>query len=878
MMMRLPNRKWNLLIILIGFMIPVTLRAQSQATRIVQTINTHWRFKREDISHGEAPGLDDQTWQVIDLPHTWNAKDAFDDTPGYYRGPAWYRKNMHIPAEMKNDRLFLRFGAANIVADLYVNGHHVLHHNGGFTAFAVDITPYVNFNSDNLIAVRVDNSYNDNVPPLSADFTFFGGIYRDAELIAVNPVHIAVADLASAGVFIHCSDITSQSAKIHAATRVINQTDDEQQIQVRTDILDNNDRPVTQMKSVVSLKPGDARTVTQTSHSLSSPHLWSPQTPYLYRAVTTVLMHGKPVDSESNSFGIRWYRFDPNHGFFLNGKHVALRGVNRHQFYPGLGNAVPPSFQIHDMQMIKDMGANFVRLAHYPQDQSVLDAADRLGLLIWQEAPDVNYIDTTRAFRNNATHMLREMIRQYYNHPSIILWGYMNEILLVRPPYAGPDFDMPKYDAKVVSLASHLNKIAHQEDPYRRTVMAMHESSAYDKSGLSSVPDVVGWNLYPGWYGPMTDSTGTNLFGKFLDEQHDRYPNRKIIVSEYGAGSDNRIHTTDPHRFDFSIEYQNHYHQEILDQIDKRDWLAGSAAWVMFDFASEGRNDTRPWINEKGLVNQNRTPKEVYYLYKARLTSQPFIHIADRDWDRRTVDTVSHNPPYKQPVTVFSNLNEITLHINGQSIGTKPSGREGVTYWSVPMHMGTDIITATGSRNGRAYSDRLPIHLSPRADFSFTNNRLPQLHINVGASFQYDAGDGTIWVPDQSVAGNDWGYNNGKAGHTSANILMTDNDPLYQYYREDVNSYHFPVPDGTYDFTIYLAEPKVTEPGKRIFSATVNGIPIFTRLDLVARYGFRIPVTRSLTVSASKGSGLTLTLKAIKGTTLINGIAIRRLN
>lgn len=863
---------------LVWILIPLGLLGQSKPFRTVESINNDWRFIREDIAHGEAPGLDDQSWQVVDLPHTWNAKDAFDDTPGYYRGPAWYRKTLKIPEEMKNDRLFLRIGAANIVADVYVNGRHVTHHNGGFTAFAVDITPYVRVNADNIIAVRVDNRYFSSVPPLTADFTFFGGLYRNVDLIAVNPVHIAVSDLASSGVFIHCSDISSQNAIVNTAVRIINQSSDRQQVRIQTEIKDNAGSTISQMTTKRILKPGDARTVRQVSPALQSPHLWSPQNPYLYRAITTIMVNGKPVDRETNSFGIRWYRFDPNHGFFLNGRHVSLRGVNRHQFYPGLGNAVPASLQIHDMQMIKEMGANFVRLAHYPQDPSVLDAADRLGLLIWQEAPDVNYIDTTRAYQNNATHMLREMIRQYYNHPSIILWGYMNEVLLRPPPYAGSGFDMQKYYSDVVGLATHLNDIAHQEDPYRKTVMAMNGSSIYDKVGLSSVPDVVGWNLYQGWYGPMTDSSGTNLFGKYLDEQHIKYPNRKIIISEYGAGSDDRIHSTDPHRFDFSIEYQNHYHQQILDQIDQRSWLAGSVAWIMFDFASEGRNDTRPWINEKGLVNRDRTPKEVFYLYKARLSSKPFVRIADRDWDWRTIDTSVHKPPYEEPLTVFSNIAEIKLMANGKTVGIKPAGKEGVTYWYVPMKMGTNEVTASGTRAGQQFSDNISITLSPRADFSFTHNHIPQLRVNSGATYQFYPRNGIVWEPDQRADSSNWGYTGGMAEHTSANILKTDNDPVYQNYREGITSYHFAVPDGTYEVTVCLAEPYITEPGQRIFDISVNNQPVFKNLDLAGQYGLRIPVKRSVTVPSVSDKGLTVTFSAQKGKTLINGIIVRRLN
>lgn len=853
------------------------VKNDSTRDRLVRTINTNWRFIRKDVSNGDDPGLDDHSWQIVSIPHTWNTKDAFDDTRGYYRGPAWYRKRMIIDQDLSGKQLFLKFGAVNQVADLYVNGHKVTEHKGGYTAFSVNITRYVNFGKKNVIAVRVDNSYDREIPPLSADFTFFGGIYRNVRIVAVSPVHITVADDGSPGVFIHTSNVSTQSAIVIAKTQICNDSDQSQNIRVETIISDHNGNVVTRKSSTVTIETGQIKEILQESPTIKNPHLWSPDDPYLYTVITKIEQNGSVVDSETNPLGIRWYKFDPDKGFFLNGSHLKLRGVDRHQFYPGTGSAVPDRYNVADMKMIKEMGGNFVRLAHYPQDPSVLEAADRLGILIWQEIPVVNTIDSSKAFTQNASQMLREMIRQYYNYPSIILWGYMNEILLVPPYGGGQPVKRKEYFKKVIALAKHLNAIAHQEDPARKTAMAMHHSPLYDQVGISNVPDVVGWNLYQGWYEPMQDSSGQNLFGKFLDEQHKEYPNRVMIISEYGAGSDSRIHTMNPQRFDFSVEYQNYYHEQILNQIDARPYVAGSTAWVMYDFPSEGRSDTRPWINEKGLVNENRTPKEIYYFYKAKLSNKPVLRIASRDWTIRTVPFGEHNQKvFDQPVTIFSNLNNVRLSVNGQSLDSKHPGKNGYVDISVPMRIGVNKLVARGRENGKNYSDELTITLSYRGDFFGSLDGFPQLLVNAGSHYQFYPVPGVIWEADQQNEKHDWGYTGGRQGHTSANILNTSDDPVYQNYREGMDSYHFDVPHGSYKVGILLAEPEYGVSGERIFSVSVNGKNLFNHVDLAGTYGKDVPVSRAIHITVENNDGITISFVAAKGQAIVNGISIRK--
>jgi len=852
--------------------------SNSNYGRQVQTIDAQWKFIRQDIGNGSDIGLNDKTWQIVNLPYSWNSKDAFTDTRGYYRGPAWFRKSLFISNQDSTKQLFIKFGAANQLADVYVNGHHVLQHQGGYTAFAANITKWVRFGEDNIIAVRVDNRFNADIPPLTADFTFFGGIYRDVWMIKTNPVHIAVDDYASPGVFIHTSQVSDKKATVNISAVLVNNSDKKQNVTMKNIVIDAHENPVTQSTEEISIPAHQKEKVSLVLPVMDNPHLWSPKNPYLYSVKTVIEKNHKVVDEESNPLGIRWYRFDPNLGFFLNGHHLTLRGVNRHQSYPGYGNALSQQLQIRDMKIIKKMGANFVRLAHYPQDPSVLRAADKLGILIWQETPNVNFIHVSKKYTANAEEALREMIHQYYNHPSIILWGFMNEIFLRHNQ--GRKFNHmseTEYDQHVVDLAKKLNQIAHKLDPSRKTTMAMNPDPLYDKTGLSDVTDVTGWNLYFGWYYPMYNKKGTNLFGKYMDEQHKKYPDKSFIISEYGAGADSRIHTTHPKPFDFSIEYQNQCHEEILKQIQERPYIAASAAWVMFDFASETRNDTRPWINEKGLVDQYRKPKEVYYFYQASLTHKPMVHIASHDWTRRTVPYRLHTQSsFKKEIKVFSNLSSIKLYLNGHSLGIRHP-KDAVASWNVPMKTGENQLLAEGKTEGKIFSDEVTIHLSYSGDFEPDNHHVDQLYVNAGSHFQFYPKSGAIWEPDQTFKNHDWGFIGGKKGHTSANILGTTNDAVYQYYRSGMKQYHFDVPQGTYSVTIYLAEPKFGIKGQRIFSVDANGIPVFTNVDLAGNYGEDVPVQRSVIINVDDTNGININFHATKGKAIVNGVQVKRL-
>jgi len=507
------------LLFVLGFATPALARTKT-------SLNTGWKFSKGDTANAKENNFSDASWTIVNIPHTWNVKDPFDDEPGYYRGPGWYRRELIVDRTLADKSLFLYFEGANQVTEVYVNGQKAGSHIGGYSAFSFDVTGLTK-PGRNLIAVRVDNSFNEDIPPLTADFNFYGGIYRDVWLIATDKTHLSITDSASSGVTISTPYI-QRGEGIVAIDGVVNADPSTPNITVLTTISDASKRWVDTSTSRIG---DDGRFVL--NMGVRSPRLWSPDSPYLYSLKISVRSGSKIIDEVDQPLGFRWYTFDGEKGFSLNGKPLKLHGVNRHQDRFGLGNAVPDRLHVRDMELIKDAGFNFVRLAHYPQDPSVLEACDRLGLLVWEETPIVNYITKSAAFTDNSANMVREMVRQHRNHPSVILWGYMNEIYL-RVPKDRSDL----YPA-TVELAKRLNAIAKEEDPTRPTTIALHGNDIYNKEGLADIPDVIGWNLYQGWYSATVED-----FGKYLDDQHKRYPKRPMIVSEYGANGDRRLHSS----------------------------------------------------------------------------------------------------------------------------------------------------------------------------------------------------------------------------------------------------------------------------------------------------------------------------------------------
>jgi beta-galactosidase len=844
-----------LLVAILLFFSTDAVSAPANSSRIKTSLDAGWRFMLGDPQNAAAPDLDDRAWQAVNVPHTWNVSDAFDDEPGYHRGPAWYRRQLNVGRELVGRRLFLYLEGANQVADVFVNGRNAGRHIGGYTAFATDITEFVKPGA-NMIAVRVDNSFNEDIPPLTADFNFYGGIYRDVWLIATRDLHFEVTDHASPGVKITTPDISNGKGTVAIESVITNDDVKRKSFEVVSTLFDPTGRVVGSARSTTTVEAKSEIKVTGRA-VVAGPKLWSPDAPYLYRVSSKILENGKAVDEIAQPLGFRWFRFDPDTGFYLNGKHLKLRGTNRHQDYAGLGNAVPDRLHIRDMELIKSAGFNFVRLAHYPQDPSVLEAADRLGLLIWEEIPLVNYITRSAAFTENSLDMLKDMIRQHRNHPSVILWGYMNEIFL-RVPKERDDL----YPA-TVALARELNSAAHDEDPTRPTTMACHGSDIYNEKGLADVPDVLGWNLYLGWYGGKMED-----FGKYLDDQHRRFPKRPLIVSEYGANGDVRLHSTKPRRFDSTTEYQREFHESYLSQIDARPYLSGSTLWSEFDFGSEFRGETKPHINQKGMFTIVREPKDVHFFYKASLSREPVVHIAVGDWKYRAGTSGK-----RYRIEVYSNLPAVELFQNGVPLGRKSIDGSHKATWDLQMHGGTNRLTATGRKGARTITDAAEV------DYRVVTTASPEIAVNVGSNADFIDEQNRVWLADQPYTAGSWGFIGDSAkwiysSPPDRNILGTTDDPVYQTMQEGLSSYKFDVPDGNYEVELLFAETKFEQLGERVFSVRINGKTVIENLDVAATAKPRHAFDRKFTTAAN--GGLTVEFVPVVGEPVLSGIRVVR--
>lgn len=827
--------------------------------RIIFTINDNWKFSADNADGSEKQNLADDNWETINLPHTWNAKDAFDDEPGFRRGASWYRKNLQLNSNLKGKRIFIFFEGANQVADVYVNEKFVGKHIGGYTAFSFDISDFVKFDGANLIAVKVDNSFDKNIPPLTADFTFYGGIYRDVWLMATDDIHLKVTDYASSGVQIITPQVSEKNATVNIRGTVENTSDNARKVEIVNTVIDAEGREITSTVSMLEIKAKTEATFEQTTKQISNPKLWSPDNPYLYSVKTIIRANGKLIDEISNPLGFRWFNFDAEKGFFLNGKPLKLRGANRHQDYARLGNAVPDAIHIRDMELMKDTGYNFVRLAHYPQDPAVLNAADRLGLLLWEETPLVNYITVSESFNDNSKRMLIEMIRQHRNHPSVIMWGYMNEIFLRVPKE-----DADKIYPATVELARELEKLARAEDPTRPTTIAFHGNEIYNEKGLGEIPQIIGWNLYSGWYSGTFD-----MFGKFVDEQHRRFPNRPLIISEYGANADLRLHSFAPRRFDSTIEWQRMFHESYLEQINARPFVAGSTLWNEFDFGSEYRGETIPHLNQKGMFTFDRKPKDVHYFYKANLSHKPVLHIAVRDWQYRAA---ADSAPQK--IDVYSNLAEVELFNNGVSLGKKKTNESKKATWDVVLQNGINSLIAQGMRNNSKLTDAAEVN------FKLVTINSNEIAVNVGSNAQFIDENKIVWLTDQAYKKASWGFigNDAKFIYSESpdkNVLNTLDDPLFQTMQENLSGYRFDVPAGVYEVELCFVETKFNKIGERVFDVAINGQMLLEKLDLIKEAGVQRAFTRRFQVTTK--DGIAIDFIAHQGKPILSAVRIRRL-
>lgn len=670
-----------------------------------------WRFGGEALTDDEVTGIDfdDGGWEVVNIPHTWNIKDAEDGGNDYLRTAFWYRRKLDYDEAFDGKKVYLEFNGANQKTDLYVNGAHVPYnggdaftHKGGYTAFRFDVTDYL-VHGQNVLAVRVDNSHDEAIAPISADFNMCGGIYRRVYLVVVDKVHFDLNNNGSSGLFLTTPDVRNMTAPeslgtVIVRTELVNDSDVTREVTVKTAVEgDNAPEALSEQISV----PAQGRAVYERTVKVDNAHLWNgisyereaariceegmaagkKDAGYMYTVKVSISEGDKVLDEVSDRVGFRYFYVDREKGFFLNGKSHPLRGVNRHQFRKGMGNALTEAEHEEDVAIIKELGANAVRLCHYPHTDCFYDLCDENGIVLWTEIPLVNALGESNEFAENTKRQLVELMRQQYNRPSVIFWGLQNEI--------GNGENSASSFMNAKQLVYELDELAHGEDGSGRyTTQAINRDYAMNQRGTADYADftnnigwksdIAAWNIYPGWY---PDKNFDGNFEQLMDRKAS-FDNRPMGISEYGWGANVNQHELYPELEKNGLlawgqwhpeEYQSIMHEQALKYINTHDCLWATFIWVLFDYAVDSRNEGgQVAINDKGLVTGDRKiRKDSFYLYKADWNkADGFVHItSSRYVDRESADTY---------VKVYSNCDNVELYVNGVSIGEMEHRGNGV--------------------------------------------------------------------------------------------------------------------------------------------------------------------------------------------------------
>ncbi len=640
---------------------------------------TDWKFVKGDIDVAD----NSVSWTDVTVPHTWNAADGQDgDT--YYRGPGWYKTIIKQNQINTDKRTFIRFNAVGTEADVYLNGDEVGSHLGGYTAFCFELTDFLHENQDHELYVRADNSYRPDVAPLSGDFTIFGGIHRPVEIISKNILCISPMDYASPGVYISQKNVNSANAKLGIRVLADNGSTAHANVRIRVAIADVNDKVVAEgYKSAIA----GAGTVVpiETEVTINQPHLWhGVEDPYLYTVKVELQHDGDKVDEYNKRVGLRYYSVDPDNGFFLNGQSYQLRGVNCHYDREGKGAALSDDDIFEDYKLINEIGANTLRMAHYPHAWLSYEICDQLGIMAWAEIPLVNQITHDSGFASNARQQLMEMIMQNYNHFSIFAWSLSNEMY-----HQQTDDPIP--------LLNELNDVAKNEDPYRLTVLATNHRI----EELNNITDLLAYNKYPGWYNMEPDE-----MDQAMDQYNESGNNRGIAVSEYGAGGsilhqDQLLQRISPGGHWHPEQWQAYLHECHYEDIYNTPGCWGSFVWNMFDFSSDSRDEgAAPGVNDKGLVTHDRkNRKDAFYFYKANWSTGPVLHLTSkRNLVRVDADTI---------VKVYTNLSEVSLLVNGTDCGSVQPDDHKIAIWNnIELNEGDNEIVVSGSYKGKVFTDK----------------------------------------------------------------------------------------------------------------------------------------------------------------------------
>lgn len=866
--------------------LPLAEAEAASSPRQVKPLSEGWRFR-----FGEAPDavlqqdFDDSGWDVVSLPHTWNrmgnyAPERAEGTD-VRQGSGWYRLSLPDLAVPKGKRTYVQFDGVGAIADVWVNGALVGTHKGAFSRFRFDITDHLKSGQTNLLVVRADNSKpgpgstTEHVIPLGGDFFVHGGLYRGVSLITVDSAAIDLMDHGGPGVYVSTPSIGAEAADVAVLTRLRNSGGTSRRLSLVTRVADADGRIVATSMQPIRLGAGQSSEV-KAALALPRPRLWQGRSdPYLY-SVTAELRDGKRIiDSVTQPFGVRSFAFDPDRGFILNGQPLPLRGASRHQDREGKGWALTPEDHAEDMAIMAEMGVNTVRHAHYQHAQEWSDLADRTGMVVKAELPFVHQSTFDEAspaseLVANARQQLLELIRQNYNHPSIMLWSVGNEIdigaaimALQRGGKGAP--------AKSRDMLIELDALSRAEDPSRPTIYAdccEGIPSPLSRPGaqvLNDVTQVIGLNRYFGWYyGEPGD------LAKALGTLRDKYPDRALTVTEYGAGGALTQHTDNPLGGPVNAngrphpeEFQSWVHEETWKALGKTDGLAASWIWNMFDFSSTSREEGDVYdLNDKGLVSHDRkTRKDAFYFYKAQWSQEPVLHLTGRRYVDRAYPVVD--------IRAYSNADTASLTVNGRAAGTVACPDRVCVWPGIRLDPGGNTIAATARRGDATLSDTLR-WTAPDAAAG--------LNIRTGHLTGIATSDGLRFGSDNFFTGGRASELRlaGRTRLAPSNVTGTPDPELYASYRAGEFGYALPLPDGRWMVTLHFFEPE-TDPAKaaaRSIGVRADGRPVLAGFNPAAAAGGPLKaVTRSFPVEV-RGGKLTLAFSGGEGGAVVSAISV----
>lgn len=863
----------------------VATPAAGQDVRSIRVLRDGWTFAKG----AEAPAAGASGWSEVSVPHSWNRVGHYTnpgehpnrpETLDNYQGVGWYRLAFEVPRDMGGKRAFLQFDAASRTAEVWLNGKRLGSHAGGFSRFRFDATAALKPGAMNTLLVRVDNTAPDagnataDVLPLAGDFFVHGGLYRPVSLIVTDDVHLDLLDHGGSGVYATTKAIGDGRAAVSVKLRARNDAGRPARVQAVVRLADAAGVVKAEQRRALTLA-GRAGAEASVTLDVADPHLWDGVAdPYLHRlSVELAGADGRVLDRVEQPFGIREVRIDPERGLFLNGKPLRLHGVGYHQDREGKGWAVSEADIAEDVAIMREMGANSIRLTHYQHGQPIHDLADRHGLLVWDEIPLVSRwtmgtaTTASDGLRANAAQQMRELIRQNGNHPSVIAWGIANEVDFGKSiPIFITNKDGPAPDP--MPLLAELNAIAKAEDPSRPTAIATCCEGRL--LGDAEVPitagaaDVSGANRYFGWY--YGDPAG---LGPHLDALRAARPNQPLSVSEYGAGGATSIHTDNPLGGDVDQrgrnqpeEYESYIHETAWAALSGKPYLWATWLWNSFDFATTRRREGDAVdINTKGLVTYDRAiRKDAYYFYKANWSAAPTVHINGRRYLDRAY-------PFTD-VRVYSNAPETELIVGGTSMGTMKDCPQRICVWpKVALAAGGNAVVARGRFAGGVTEDRVEWRLSPEAarTIRIDSGALVSGTKGFGSDDFFDGGDPA-----------DVNFHSGYGKPPPVKVVTGTDAPLVaQTYREGSFGYRVPVPAGRYTVTLTFAEPSL-QAGERRFDVSANGRRVVADLDVAKEAGGALKaVTRRFVARVGK-DGLDLRFVPRTGKAIVSAIEVAR--